>query len=154
MFTSMAGNTNIMRASLGSRIRDNFDILSGLVVVVGTAISGAVYIGELRQALASEREKRKTEVKAVRELLQAELGKERELREREVVKERGLRERDVKKERELRERDVKAVMLEAHLEMERRIADFMTKGDYSGVLEAIENSKRRREKVNGCFSGR
>jgi len=143
MFTSMAGNTNIMRASLGSRIRDNFDILSGLVVVVGTAISGAVYIGELRQALASEREKRETEVKAVRELLQAELGKERELREREVVK-----------ERELRERDVKAVMLEAHLEMERRIADFMTKGDYSGVLEAIENSKRRREKVNGCFSGR
>jgi len=101
---------------------------------VGGVIGVAVYIGELKNAMASEGEKHQIEVKA--------LEKEVELREKAV---RGLMEKEVRKERELREMEVGKVRVEAQLHIERKVADFMTKGEYSGVLKMIEDSQKRRD---------
>jgi hypothetical protein len=58
------------------------------------------------------------------------------------------------KDRETARKDLEAAklagekdVLGVRLDLERRIADFMTKGDYKGVLEAIDAAKLQREAV-------
>lgn len=92
-------------------------IIAALVAVAG----GSLYIGQLHHAVIHERE----------------------LRERAVETERELRKKDV----EAAKKDVEAAKNEVRMEMERRIADFLTKGDYRGVMEAIDAAKMHRDEV-------
>ena len=72
----------------------------------------------------------------------------------EVLHERELRHKDMEAAKLSAQKYVEAAKLAAQkdvmgvrLDMERRIADFMTKGDYKGVLEAIDAAKLQREAV-------
>jgi len=124
------------------RLRQNADVAAIIAVLAGVC-GGSVYIGQLHHAVIHERELRDKDVEAARKAVEAE---------------RALREKDAEAERVLREKDVAAAKTEVRLEMERRIADFLTKGDYRGVMEAIEAAKEQRDntKVGGlrCDGGK